>query len=232
MLNKEHIDEAFKNAENEKSKLITPIFQINGMSSAKVRCLLNNLLNIDNVKYLEIGMWRGSTLISALYGNNPKTVVGIDNFSEFVLPHPTSQEWLFLTDIQERRHPVHPRDELFHNLQEFLPPENKISILEGGCFNEELLKKCGELSPFNIYFYDGNHSYESQKRAMTEYVKFMDKTFIIIVDDWNASDASKGTLDGLAECGVKIIHKVEKFTNFNCDRETWWNGIGVLLCEQ
>ncbi len=50
------------------SSLTQQILNIDGMSSPKVRHFLNNLCSLPGTSYLEIG-WKGSTWISALYGN-------------------------------------------------------------------------------------------------------------------------------------------------------------------
>ena len=46
-----------------------------------MKCLLNNLCSKDATRYLELGTYRGSTLISALYGNLKSHAVGVDDFS-------------------------------------------------------------------------------------------------------------------------------------------------------
>lgn len=86
------------NAENEISKITHEILGIDGMSGAKGRHFLNNLV-FDGCKYLEIGSHLGSTLCSALYGNFPKQSFSIDiirhdkfneNVSRFInTPHTT-----------------------------------------------------------------------------------------------------------------------------------------------
>lgn len=78
------VKKAIKDAENEKSKLSKDILEIIGMSSTKVRCLLNNLCH-PKTNYLEIGTWQGSTLFSAAY-ENKGNFIGVDNFTKFGRP--------------------------------------------------------------------------------------------------------------------------------------------------
>ena len=56
------------------------IFGMTGMSSTAQRHLLNNLCSAWNTRYLEIGVWEGSTFVAALAGNeyNVKSSLGID----------------------------------------------------------------------------------------------------------------------------------------------------------
>jgi len=66
-------------ADNERSKITEREREMHGLSSIRLRCLINNLCAADNVKYLEIGAYKGATLIAAMRGNNIKAT-GIDNF--------------------------------------------------------------------------------------------------------------------------------------------------------
>jgi len=65
----EHVKKSIRNAYIGDSKLNNDILMLNGMSSSKVRHLLNNLCALPEASYLEIGVWQGSTFISALYQN-------------------------------------------------------------------------------------------------------------------------------------------------------------------
>lgn len=59
----------------EYSKLYSePYLFHDRMSSPKVRHLLNNLCSLPSTSYLEIGTWKGSTWISALF-QNQKSVI-------------------------------------------------------------------------------------------------------------------------------------------------------------
>jgi hypothetical protein len=53
-----------------------------GYSGKKTRHFYNNLLSIEDARYLEIGTWKGSTLYSAMYGNKAQ-ITYIDNWSQF-----------------------------------------------------------------------------------------------------------------------------------------------------
>ena len=49
------IDTAFQNAGNNVSKVTNDILVMEGMSGTKTRHFYNNLLNIEDARYLEIG---------------------------------------------------------------------------------------------------------------------------------------------------------------------------------
>tara|TARA_S200002703_G_scaffold65956_2_gene57048 strand:- start:2073 stop:2816 length:744 start_codon:yes stop_codon:yes gene_type:complete len=78
-LNYEWVKASLEMADNEKSKLTERERDLFGLSSIRLRCLINNLCAAEKVNYLEIGCYKGATLISAARGNDV-TAVGVDNF--------------------------------------------------------------------------------------------------------------------------------------------------------
>ena len=61
------IEDSVLSAENELTKLPNTAFLISGYSSKKVRILLNSVVEkTKGAYYLEVGSWRGSTLVSRL----------------------------------------------------------------------------------------------------------------------------------------------------------------------
>jgi len=73
-----HIKTSIKNSNKNISKVIKEIHEIPGSTGNKYQHLLNNIVNFNGCKYLEIGVDRGSTLVAALYGNRPDVVYAID----------------------------------------------------------------------------------------------------------------------------------------------------------
>ena len=63
------------------SKLPDEVVNIHGMTSIRIRHFLNNLMEMPNAKYLEVGVWQGATFMAALYGNSPKHAYAVDDFS-------------------------------------------------------------------------------------------------------------------------------------------------------
>ena len=62
-LTEKFVDACLKLADSEKGKLSDAERQLFGPSSIKMKCLLNNLCSKDNTRYLELGIYRGSTYI-------------------------------------------------------------------------------------------------------------------------------------------------------------------------
>jgi hypothetical protein len=154
----EHVKQSIQNAEEGKSKINSKrILTMSGMSSQKVRHLLNNLCSFSQTCYLEIGVWKGSTWISALYGNQDQIheAVAIDNWSQF----------------------NGPRRIFGKNVLRYLG-ENRYVIKNEDSFTIDTTRLFSH--PVTCYFYDGHHSEESQRQAFTYYNSIFDDVFIAI----------------------------------------------------
>ena len=79
-LSEEFVGACLKMSDSEKSKLTDSERELYGQSSIKLKTFLNNVCSKDNTRYLELGVYRGSTIISAMYGNKTLQAVGVENF--------------------------------------------------------------------------------------------------------------------------------------------------------
>lgn len=200
-----HVKKSIKLASQHSSSLTQDILQLEGMSITKNRCLLNNLLKLPKASYLEIGCWKGSTFISALYGNEDSVInaVAIDDWSEFGGPYM----------------------EFAANCSHYL--QAGYQFYSKDCFKidpKSIIK-----TPVNIYFYDGAHTVEAQNKAFTHYDSAFDNVFITVVDDWNHGHARNGTFSAFSQLGYKVLYETYLPANFNGDRELWWHGLYVAV---
>ena len=209
-----HVNKSVDDANNNISKLPASILDMDGMSGNKTRHLYNNICSLEGANYLEIGTWKGSSFISASYGNKVNSIV-IDNWAEF----------------------NGPKDEFLSNVGKFCP-DIKFNFIEKDCFqvNEDEIKSIYD--SVDIYLYDGAHDYESQRKAITYYKNLFSKYVIIIVDDFRSDTPSwanvkKGTYDGIEEAGLIIHHSEEIITHQESSgRSEYWNGFGLFVCEK
>lgn len=202
----ENVKKCIINANAGHSKLPDKVLKIQGMSSAKVRHLLNNLCACPNSSYLEIGVWKGSTWISALYGNNDSLVdaIGIDNWSEFGAPKRVFKK----------------------NISKFIP-SNRGRFYSKNAFS--LPKEKIFYTPVNIYFYDGDHSASAQEQAFTYYNDVLDDVFIAIVDDWNFPPVPLGTYAAFNRLGYTVLYETVLSAKNNGDKGDWWNGLYIAV---
>lgn len=198
----ERVESAIEKAKLDSgTKLSEEIFKLPGMSTRENRILLNELVKSGD-RYLEIGVHKGSTFVSAMYQNDAYGIA-IDNFSQF-----GGQEIKIVFD-------QHCTD---HNIQ--------CSFINHDCFNLNDEHK-NLLSNINVYFYDGDHRHEDQEKALTYYFDFLTNPFIFIVDDWNHKPAVDGTRSGIEKTGA-IVHK-EWILDGNTTKKSWHNGLYVAV---
>jgi hypothetical protein len=209
---KTHIDNAFENAENGVSKITEHILTMEGMSGRKTRHFYNNLLNIEDARYLEIGVWKGSSVCSAMC-ENKATVVAIDNWSEF----------------------CGPKGEFLQNFTRYIG-QNSAYFIENDCFKVDIT----QLPQFNIYMYDGEHSAGSHYKALVHYYECLDDMFIFIVDDWNWPQVRSATLDSFKNLNLSVLYEREiRTTNDDThsiigspEQLDWHNGIYVAILKK
>ena len=79
-ITKQWVQAALELADQGQAKLTQRERELFGLSSTRLRCLINNVCAPDNTRYLEIGVYRGSTVVAAAYGNKTTKVVGVDNY--------------------------------------------------------------------------------------------------------------------------------------------------------
>ncbi|MEX0849083.1 MAG: hypothetical protein WD055_02545 [Candidatus Dependentiae bacterium] len=201
----EHVKKCIEFAKNDQSKLTPEALSIEGMTSRKVKHLLNNICTLENSTYFEIGTWKGSTFIASLYGNGSSVVeaVACDNWSLFGGPKQEfKRNCSLINDVNYR-------------------------FYEQDCF---VLDKDGLFeNPVNIYFYDGEHTVRDQERAFTYFNDVFADTFIAIVDDWNFPNVPKGTRAAFQKLEYTILYEIVLPAKKVGDPETWWNGLYVAV---
>lgn len=203
-----HVQRSIENAQKGISQLDAAVLNIDGMSSSSIRHLLNNLCSLKGARYLEIGCWKGSTLVAATFNNetNLDSVVAIDNWVEF----------------------GGPRSEFFANVDLYIK-NIPLKFIEQNCFTID--KRQIFHNPVNIYFYDGAHTIEDQIAAFTYFNSVFDDVFIAVIDDWNWERVRKGTLWAFEELGYQILYEQTFFTEGNGSK-TWWNGICIVVIKK
>jgi len=184
---------------------IIKTLNIKGMNTENIRFIINDLVKKYAKTYLEIGTYQGSSIISAAIFNNNVRCIAIDNFSQF--DNNGVNKSILLNNIKNAE---------INNI-ELIDKDYKIAITE--LFkNEPNLK-------IDIYFYDGNHSYENQLNGLNIIKPYLSKSCIIFIDDTNYDRVLKANQHWLTEN--------TDFKSFNIDtpkngHNTWWNGFSIL----
>ena len=215
----EQINESLKKAERHQSKLNDEILSISGLTSDKVKHFINNLVEMPDSRYLEVGLYQGSIFSSALYKNDHAYFVGVDNFETNELkPMRDMDEWVSI--------PGSAKTLLYQNISKTKNKNFKI-------IDKDIADLIDEDLPFkaSIIFYDGDHSLESHEVFLEKVQEFCDDIFIFIVDDWNWLQVAQGTRNCISRLKLKTVFEKEIFTTGE-DPEDFWNGLGIFVLEK
>jgi hypothetical protein len=189
-------------SESRSSKLDQSVFSaVGGFSGEKFKHLLNNLGSHCQC-YLEIGSLHGASLTAACYQNATLKAFAIENFSEF--------------DAKEAV--------LRKNASRFAP---QATLILADAWSPDTISRIPDNS-IDLYFYDGNHSEESQAKALLNYSQKMCDRFIYIVDDWNWEQVKSGAVKGVERSGFVVEHLREIHTK-DGDASGYWNGLGLYV---
>jgi len=194
----------------QKQNLPAHITLIEGMSGKLYREFINNLVrSVPNARYLEIGSWAGSTACAAIH-NNTLAITCIDNWSEW----------------------GGPKDAFFANIKKISNKHTQFNFIESDFRDVDYTS----IGLYNIYLFDGPHTYEDQKDGMCLSSAALDNVYILIVDDYNWPDVRRGTHDGIASLGYSILDSVEIRTTENDSHPTlsgkysnWHNGYYIAV---
>jgi hypothetical protein len=203
---KPHIETSFKNAENNISKITEDIINVDCMCGTKTKHFYNNLLNMKDARYLEIGTWKGGSVCAAMYKNEAK-IVCIDNWSEFGGP-----KFEFLTNFEKFK------------------GKNDATFIETSCYEMNVSK----LPKFNIYMYDGKQTEENVYKALIYYYNCLDNVFIFVIGDWNSKFIREETRSAIKNLNLEILYEKEiinePYRPFYLN--DWWNGIFVTILQK
>jgi hypothetical protein len=206
-MNSDFIDNCILNAYNLKSNLsnYNSILNIQGMCGKMTRHLYNNINSFRETNYLEIGCWKGASTIASLYKNDHVKATIIDNWTEF----------------------SNVRFDFSKNISKYINSNLNFQLLNENCFK---LQSKLEYSPYNVFIYDGPHDFTSHKLAIIRFWEYLDKSCIIIIDDWCWDDVKRGTIQGLQEVGANVVYHKEIVEPLGPDG--FWNGCGIFLIQK
>ena len=185
---------------------------IDGMSGRRYRIFANALLRrVPEPRYLEVGVWAGSTLCSAIAGNAIRAVA-VDNWSLF----------------------GGPRARFLENLARF-GTSSEVRFIESD-FRAIAFEDQGR---FNVYLFDGPHTEADQYDGLALALPALDSEFIFMVDDWNWAEVRAGTRRAIERLGLEEIHTIEVRTTaddthpphcgFEAKMTDWHNGCFISV---
>lgn len=210
------IKSAYEKALKEESNLPDWILTLNGMSGKRYRHFVNNLIaTVPDARYLEVGSWKGSTAMAAIYGNKVSAVC-IDNWSQF----------------------GNVRAEFCNNAERCTNDDTLLELHEGDFRDVNY----ADIGKHNVYFFDGPHEEEDQYDGLALALPALDDEFILIIDDWNDPRPRDGTMRAIEELGIEVRYSMEIRTSNGVDivyptphvleNSLWHNGYYFAVCKK
>jgi len=205
----ELIQTAINNAIARKSKLPMSMMSDPPMlGSIQIRHLLNNLGSLAT-HYLEHGVHKGGSFSCAVYKNELVTATAVDCFASDQFNKIDPAQPIFMVNAEKFLHTGTSHELIVSDSFEVNPDQIQMGI--------------------DLYYFDGDHSYESQCKALTHFKENMAEEFIYVVDDYMLEDVRKGTQDGIKDGGYEVLFEKELVTAAEYDNESWWRGFAVFL---
>ena len=177
--------------------------QVPGMATENKLALLNAAVGAlgENEVYVEVGCYKGASIVGAARGNPGARMFACDNFSQFD----------GVAEALRRTLDVHtaPGQVTFHDLD----------------FRSFFTNAPWRPARIGAYFYEGGHSFRDQYDGVALALPYLADDAVIIIDDTNKRAArSANQLVPRAISGFELILDLRTAGNHS---PTWWNGIQV-----
>lgn len=186
----------------EMRRRLRELCEIPRMSTYAIAAMINaGVAQMDADRcFVNVGVWNGFTILSAMIDNPSKRCVGVDNFSEFgALREAFKQRFERYRCSNHEFHEI-DYEEYFANIHH---------------------------EPIGFYIYDGEHSYESRLKGLQVAEPFFAPDCIVLVDDTNLNAARNGLFDFIAQSRNSYRVLLDRTTRSNA-HPTLWNGVTVL----
>jgi predicted O-methyltransferase YrrM len=154
----------------------------------------------EGESYVEVGTFRGTSLISAMLGNPGRDFVALDNWS--------------MGDAS--------RAELDTNLARY---SLEATMLEGDAF-ATLRSDALRNRTIGAYYYDNGHAYEQQLDGMRLAEPYLASPALVIVDDTDWERVERAVADYLA--GQPRATEIFRAGGKGRGNPEWWDGMCVL----
>jgi predicted O-methyltransferase YrrM len=171
-----------------------------GMATANKLALLNAAAGAldDDERYVEVGTYRGTSVIGAALGHPSKRFVAVDNFSEFGGPIEACRQ----------------------NLARFTT--GNVELINDDAWT---VLATPRLANIGVFFYDGRHTFGDQWRAFEAVEPHLAPRALVIVDDTHHRQvAAACRLYTSNDARYELL--VEYDSPYNGEPR-WWNGVQV-----
>jgi predicted O-methyltransferase YrrM len=178
------------------------IEDVPGLARANNLALLNTAVRClaGGESYVEVGTYRGTSLVGALLGNDGVDAVALDNWS--------------MGDGSS--------EQLEQNLARY---GLRATILDGDAF-ETLRSGALASRTVGVYYYDNGHEYEQQLDGMRLVERYLASPALVIVDDTDWERVERAVDDYLAQ--QPRATEIYRVDGKDRGHPEWWEGMRVL----
>jgi len=178
--------------------------EVEGLAQPNNLALLNLAASLlePGESYVEVGTFRGTSLIATLLGNETQDVVAIDDFSLYE----GSREAL---DENLRRAGLAGVPSILEG--------NVFEIVPGGALGERRV---------GVWYYDAAHDYESQLLGLRIAEPYLVPVALLIIDDTDWQKVARALDDFLA--AQPRARRILKVDGEDYGAPQWWSGMQVL----
>ena len=211
--------DAIDNASSFKSNFVSEGYEIQGITSNRVRHFLNNLCSYDDAVYLELGTLMGSTFFAATMGNDIDNF-GVDNYSEpECKPMTKNLHW----------------NEVGNAFEEFKRYFDKYENGKSTFIKSDILSLKEEdfdgKKP-NVVFYDASHDYVQQLNNLNHIAPLLADKFILIIDDANFDGVIESAIQFVKDNNYDLYFERKILSKIIENPTHWWNGLFVMVLEK
>lgn len=210
----QHVDDSIAKATRHQSWIDESVLSLTGFATGVMRRMVSNICHLPkaNPAYLEVGLFGGATFCAAMSNNPTLTAIGVENFSQ-----PFGKEGI--------------RQELEANIEKYRLNARFAKLINSDCFTVRM----AEIPlPIDVYYFDGEHSFESQAKALPYYFDALAPLFVFMVDDAHWSSVHEGTIAGFETLKDRV--KIEKSWALDGvlpqDDPVFWNGMELFVCSK
>jgi predicted O-methyltransferase YrrM len=185
--------------------------RVPGLSSAHKLALLNLAASLlpEEEAYLEVGSWKGQSIIAAMLENPKSHFYAVESFRGFGVPKGAT------------------RTELIDNLSRW-GVKTRLRLLEGDAF--KLLRRAQlTAEPVGVYFYDADHRGLGHYLALGLAEPHLAEDALVIIDD-TASRVVAKAIDRYVSRhpGYELLLELPA----GHKERVWWNGLRVYRFER
>ena len=218
------IDAALELSDSGISKISERERELYGLSSTRLRTLLNNLCTKSDTNYLELGVYKGATLVSALYGNNNTKAIGVENYK---YDEREPKKWAPNDGIWEN-----VKSQLHENLKRYKDPNmlvntDHITLLEDSFENIDWTKQ----PKSDICFFDINPASNKEYDAFFDKVIKALKTESLIIFTNYSNEKSANELEAALQKHsdkFSVNWKRKRISSGLSDSTQYYSGILIL----